>query len=234
MKTKKPIYLLAGGNLRQAGTLKRQFQTILAETQVSAPRVAYVGAANRDSLFFYNFIRGWLKSAGAEVGRVVLAKAGADARRARAALRRADAIFISGGDVEEGMRWLNRHKLKAFLQDLYAEGTLFFGLSAGSIMLGTRWVRWEDDEDDATAELFECMGLAPVLCDTHGEGDGWEELIAAVRLLGPGGKGYGIPSGGALRISPSGRIAALEQPAVCYVNRGGRVVAAPKLNVTPA
>ncbi len=119
---------------------------------------------------------------------------------------------------------LNQHKLTQFLKDLYTKGVLFFGLSAGSIMLGTQWVRWTNPKDDSTAELFKCMDIAPVLCDTHAEKDKWEELIMAVKLLGNKGKGYGIPTGGVLRVDADGAVSALEKPAVCYVNNAGRVL----------
>ena len=45
-------------------------------------------------------------------------------------------------------------------------------------MLARRWVRWTDPHNDDSAELFPCLGFAPVFCDTHGEGDGWGELRA--------------------------------------------------------
>jgi len=45
-------------------------------------------------------------------------------------------------------------------------------------MLSKEWIRWRDPDDDATAEFFPCLGIAPLICDTHGEQDGWEELQA--------------------------------------------------------
>ena len=69
-----------------------------------------------------------------------------------------------------------------FLVGLYKQGKPFFGISAGSIMLAQEWIRWRDPEDDTTAEIFPCLGIAPVICDTHGEEDGWEELQALIAL----------------------------------------------------
>jgi hypothetical protein len=98
---------------------------------------------------------------------------------------------------------------------------VLFGISAGSIMLGTHWVRWENPDDDASAALFDCIGLTPLVCDTHAEMEGWEELQTAVALRGAGGRGYGIPSGGTLRVRPGGAVAALDKSAVCYERTAG-------------
>jgi len=48
-----------------------------------------------------------------------------------------------------------------FLRRLHRSGRLFFGTSAGSIMLSRKWVRWRDPHDDRSAELFPCLGLHP-------------------------------------------------------------------------
>jgi peptidase E len=228
---KKPLYLMAGGNWRNPKAMVPLLKGILADTGVVRPRVAYVGAANGDDLWFYHALAALMKSAGAQVDRVRLASVKADVPKAKALLQAAEVVFISGGDVEEGMRWLKQHRLLEFFKKLHAGGKLFFGISAGSIMLGTQWVRWEDPKDDATAELFDCMGLAPLLCDTHAEKEDWEELKMAVSLLGRGGQGFGIPTGGVIRVSPSGTLTALEQPSVGYVHRNGQAV--PGKNLIP-
>jgi cyanophycinase-like exopeptidase len=116
---------------------------------------------------------------------------------------------MSGGDVDEGMRVLTACGMVGLLTDLFREGKPFFGFSAGSIMLASSWVRWRDPGDDASAELFPCLGFAPVLCDTHGEADGWEELRTLARLAPPGSLGYGITSGAALVVAPDGTVSAL-------------------------
>lgn len=234
MSRPKPVYLLAGGNWRSPGALLPQFKTILAETGRPRPTVANIGAANGDDAGFFKFAQEWFLRAGAaEVRPVRLAAKRADASQALGILRAADAVFISGGDVDAGMRWLEHHGIVPALRALQRQGTLFFGLSAGSIMLGTRWVRWLDDNDDASAELFDCLGLAPVLCDTHAEEDDWEELQTAVRLLKERGCGYGIPSGGMLRVSPSGALTAFTKPVVRYVRKNGQAVKTQGLPAKP-
>ena len=115
-------------------------------------------------------------------------------------------VFISGGDVEEGMQVLQKRGMDLLLEDLYIAGKPFFGISAGSIMLTKSWVRWRDPHDEASAELFSCLGLASVYCDTHGESDGWAELKALLRLCPEGTAGFGIVSGSALAVSVDGTV----------------------------
>jgi cyanophycinase-like exopeptidase len=170
-------------------------------------------------------ISGYLRRCGA--GRITLAPlAGRRGKleKARAILESADMVFISGGDVEAGMEVLEERQILPFLHELFERGKPFFGSSAGSIMLGRQWVRWEDPDDDATASLFPCMGLAPIVCDTHGEAEGWEELRTLLWLTQEGTVGYGIPTGAGLRVCPDGTVEALGAPAHCYAHGRGAAV----------
>ena len=150
------------------------------------------------------------------INRVVLARRNADIRKAQETLRTADAVFISGGDVEAGMRILNEKNMAGFLRDLAKSGKQFFGASAGSIMMCKGWVRWRDPEDDTTAELFPCLNLVPVYCDTHAEKDDWTELKTALSLDGAGTPGYGITSGAYMKVYPDGRLEAEVGPVARY------------------
>jgi cyanophycinase-like exopeptidase len=172
--------------------------------------VAYVGAASGDNPAFRLLISRILEKAGA--GRVTLAPlcgTRGSLQKAGTVLEAADVILISGGDVEEGMRVLRAKGAEPLLRRLWREGKPLFGVSAGSIMLARRWVRWTDPHNDESAELFPCLGIAPVLCDTHGEGDGWGELRALLSLCPAGATGYGIVSGAALKIEEDGSVCAL-------------------------
>jgi cyanophycinase-like exopeptidase len=117
----------------------------------------------------------------------------------------ADAVFIGGGDVEEGMKVVARRGVAPFLSELHRGGKLLFGLSAGSIMLARTWVRWED-HDASVGGLFPCLGIADVLCDTHGEDDNWGELKALLQLSPDGSIGHGIRAGSAIRVDPDGTV----------------------------
>jgi cyanophycinase-like exopeptidase len=217
----KPVYLIAGGRgmerrkgpdplLQAALGLDGSSGKTAGRPPEHRPSVAYVGAASGDNAVFRVWVTRLFQKAGA--GPVTLAPLcgkRADPRKARAVLEEADIVFVSGGDVEEGMRVLEETEMIEPLRLLYRQGKPFFGVSAGSIMLARQWVRWRDPHDDATAELFPCLGIARVFCDTHGEGDGWEELKALVRLAPPRAIGHGIVSGSALVVGPGGKVSAL-------------------------
>jgi cyanophycinase-like exopeptidase len=205
-----PLYLMAGGRgseqRRGADSLLQEF---VQRAGAAKPRVAYVGAASGDNAAFRVFISRMLQKAG--TGPVALAPLcgrKADPEAARRVLDESDIVFVSGGDVEEGMRVLGEARMLPFLKKLFASGKPFLGVSAGSIMLARTWIRWRDPHDDSTAELFPCMGFAPVLCDTHGEGDEWAELKAALALRPVGSVGYGIVSGSALVVRTDGSLEA--------------------------
>jgi len=197
---RKPVYLIAGGR----GSIVRHgpdplIREALEMAEVQRPAVAYVGAASGDNAGFRIMISRMLRKAGA--GEIRLAPlCGSRARPAEAirVLEESDIVFMSGGDVEEGMKVLDRNGIACFLRELYRKGKPFFGVSAGSIMLAEKWVRWGDSEADSSAELFPCLGLARICCDTHDEANDWEELQALARLEPAGSVVYGIPSGTAL------------------------------------
>lgn len=158
--------------------------------------MAYVGTASGDSRKFMKWFEAPLRLAGAsDVTLAPLVGRGADRKTAHAVLRRSDVIFISGGEVEDGMNGLDG-ETRALLRELLESGRTFVGLSAGSIMLSRAWPHWDDEDgrpDDAV--LFDCLGFAEPIFDTHAEAEGWPELCKAVELSGPGFVGYGIPSG---------------------------------------
>jgi peptidase E len=146
-----------------------------------------------------------------------------DITKAKEILQFADIIFISGGDVEYGIKVLKEKKMADFLFKLYTAGKPFFGVSAGSIMLGKEWVKWSDPDNADSAELFPCLGIAPVICDTHGEEDDFEELQAALRLEKIGTEGYGIVSGTAIKVYYNGTVEAVGGNSYRYVHRGDKV-----------
>lgn len=206
----RPVYLLAGG----PGSRRNRTDPLLAEIFASAgkpkPRVAYVGAPSDDNRLFFGMLSKLMRASGAgRVDLVRLAGKKPDLDAARVLLEAADIVYITGGDVEHGMAVLGRTGMLPTLRARLDAGVPFFGLSAGSIMLASRWVRWTDPEDDATASLFDCMGFAPVVCDTHSEGDDWVELMAALRLLPVETVGYGIVTDTGLRVSPDGGVSAV-------------------------
>jgi cyanophycinase-like exopeptidase len=221
MNKPKSVYLLAGG---RGSANKAIFKAILEELGKPNPLIAYVGVANDDDAGFFRFMEGEIAKAGAcTVRQVLIASPRADLEKAGHLLGQADAVFMSGGDVEAGINTLKAKGMFAVFQELRLGGKLFFGASAGSIMLGEQWVKWHDPHDDSSAELFECLGVAPVICDTHAEEDDWVELKAALQLKEDKAVGYGIPSGGCLMVRPDGRVEALGKPVERYARKGRRI-----------
>ena len=224
METKLPIYLLAGGPGAKRLSPDPLLQMALKELDKAKPSVAYIGAAHGDSKVFYLFIKHLIVAAGAgKVELVPLAKKNSDIEKAQSIIRTADCIFVSGGDVKEGMRVLAEQSVIPLIKKRYEEGALIIGVSAGSIMLAKQWIDWPDENDNDSAELFPCMNIAPVLCDTHGEDDKWNELHSLVRLTKEEEIGYGIPSGGALRISPDGAVEAIGLPLFRIEKKKGNI-----------
>jgi len=221
----KSVWLLAGG----PGSRRRGGDPLLRQALLSvgrtAPTVAYVGAPSGDNRAFFVLIAAMLKKAGAgEVNLVRLAGRKPDVARARDVLARADIVFMTGGDVEEGMRVLEATGTIALLRELAAGGVPFLGVSAGSIMLARSWVRWRDPHDEASVELFPCLGIADVWCDTHGEADGWEELAALTRVAPQRSVSHGIPTGAGLVVHPDGGLEAAGSPVHRFESRAGRAV----------
>ena len=220
----KPVYLLAGSRGRRRRGPDPLIQAVFRETGKASPTVAYVGTASDDNAWFFRMIERELKNAGAgSINHAIITPRKADLRKARDILAAADIIFISGGDMERGMEVLREKGMVDFLFQLYQQGKPFFGLSAGSIMLAKEWVRWRDPEDDSTAELFPCLGFAPVICDTHDEENDWQELKAALKLEKDNTIGYGIVSGAAIKVFPDGRIEALGNITHRYIRHRERV-----------
>ncbi len=226
----KPVYLLAGGRSGKRKVPDPLIQAVFSESGIASPVVAYVGTANGDDNGFFDYMVNIFKqTAVCSVNHALISPDNADLRNTRDILESADIVFISGGDVEMGMLALKEKNMIGFLNKLYRGGKLFFGLSAGSIMLAKEWVRWRDPDDDSTTELFPCLGFAPIICDTHSEQDDWEELKVALKLAEDNTRGYGIVSSTAIKVFPDGRIEALGGAVHQYVRRGEKVERGPDI-----
>ena len=217
-----PAFLLAGGRPRDEEQMTRLLSR--AFSAIKSPQVAYIGVANGDSLPFFEMMEFSLMNAGAkQVDLVPLAQADVNVEAVKQTLQSADVIFLAGGDVDVGMDWLNQHQLTGFLKDLFQGGKLFAGVSAGTIMMGSHWVKWAVKGDDTTAELFDCLGFTPRLFDVHGEVEDWSDLKVALRLMGNGARGYAIPHGGLITADSSGTLTNLEKTYFVYLNDDGQI-----------
>ena len=221
----KPVFLLAGGRPPDRKEQNAMVQAAFHESGKSAPVIGYIGTANGDDTRFRGFMEREFK--GLDVLRVdhaIISPPRADLEKAKEILRNADVIFMGGGDPEEGVRVLRKKKMDEFVRQMYREGKVFYGVSAGSIMLAKKWVRWPDPDDDNSAELYDCLDIAPVICDTHEEGAGFEELQAAIALEKPGVIGYGLVSNTGIKVYPDGKVEAIGGPVWQFLKKSGKVV----------
>jgi peptidase E len=220
----KKVYLVTGGPGTDMDQLVADFRAALSECAAPSPSVAYVGTASGDDRRFFSWLKRPILRAGAgSVTLVPLASEKADAERAKAMLSEADAVFLTGGEVEDGMVWLEKHGLVGFMKELYASGKPFFGISAGCIMMGKNWVHWDVEGDDSTASLFDCLGFVPYTFDAHGEDEDWAELKCALRLMGGGAVGHGLSNGGAYTADENGNFTAFRNAPALFENRGGKI-----------
>ena len=216
--------MITGGIPGSVKQLTEDFRVSLAAAGTPKPRVAYIGAANNDNPVFFQAMKIPMMNAGAgAVTMAPLARKNAGADKAKRVLDGADAVFLSGGEVEDGIVWLEKAGLVDYLTDMYRGGTLFFGVSAGAIMLGRHWVHWDVEGDDNTSRLFDCLGFVPFVFDAHGEKENWTELKCALRLLGPGAEGHGLSAGGFYRAGEGGRFTVLRSDPALYRNAGGAI-----------
>jgi len=221
MKRKK-IYLLAGGPGKNGNTAG-QLRLALQNSGAAKPKVAYIGTASGDNTRFMQwFVRPFRAAGAASVTLVPLVGEAADETAAEQILRGSDVVFVSGGEVEDGIRGLSQ-PVQKLLRELLEDGKQFIGLSAGSIMQGRAWPHWEDEDNHPEeASLFDCLAFCDVIFDTHAEEEGWPELKKAVELSGDGAVGYGIPTGEMAVVDEEGKL--IPNPALAaYVNKNGRV-----------
>lgn len=224
MSKSKPaeIFLIAGGP--KAKNTEKILGEALESSKKEAPNVAYIGTASDDNKEFFLMLRQIIISAGA--GRVTLVPIVRrfDPDKVRDILLESDVVFISGGDVNSGMKYLHKRNLVSFFRELYDRGKLFCGISAGAIMLSLNWMHWRNPDDDNTVELLNCLGFATLFCDVHAEDDNWVEMKRLLGFFPEGTIGYGIPANGALRISPEGKITFIGPESIRFVRKGSNMM----------
>ena len=209
------IFLLAGG--MQSKNNEEILAGALALSKKETPNVAYIGTASDDNKEFFLRLKQIIMAAGAGNVTLVPIVRRFDPDKARDILLSSDVVFISGGDVDLGMKYLHKRKLVSLFREIYDQGKIFCGISAGAIMLSRSWIRWRDPDDDNTVELFDCLGFAPLLCDVHAEEDNWMEMKRLLGFFPQGTTGYGIPAEGALRVAPDGKITSIGSAPVQFI-----------------
>ena len=214
--------MIAGGRWTKDFGTSPYLAEAIAFARVDKPLVVQIGAANGDDRAFGFAMVKLLQKAGA--GEVLWPRVcgrKSDPEAMREALAKAQVIFVNGGDVEEGMKVLTDLELVADVRRAAARGAACVGISAGAIMLGERWIAWPNAKaTDDEAATFECLGIAKVSIDTHGEKHKWAEMRSFVavraRETGRTATGYGVPSGAALLCDASGATSALGAPVQAF------------------
>lgn len=221
---KKTVYLMAGGPGDSRGSMTAFMKQALADCDRPNPAVAYIGTASEDDHSFFLFLRKMILKAGAsDCFLVPLCRKNPDIEKEKERMAEADAIFLSGGEVDEGAERLQQLGLCSCLKDLREQGKVFFGLSAGSIMMGENWAHWEKEDVDSTSSLISCLGLVPYTFDTHCESENWRELKQVLRLKGDGAVGYGIQSGNMATVDAKGKLSSVF-PLDSFINQKGKIV----------
>lgn len=201
------VHLIGGGPGAIAATRRHLKAAVKAlDLTKRKPLVAYVGVASNDNAGFRKMLGAMFIGTGVCLEPVHLARKTSKVSAARQLLHDCDLVFMSGGDVEHGMKLLDNRGVSDDLRSLAAAGKPFVGISAGSIMTCHSWVRFPDN-DDSRAEPFACLGIVPVIMDAHSEADDWSELRVLIALLNSRGDkpiGYGVPSKGCLRVELAG------------------------------
>ncbi len=185
-------YLLAGAGPKTGPKSFRHHDAMVKSLGKKQPVIAYVGAASGDSLVFEKMLSTAMFGLGTKVHSVKLTKKATKTSEAKAVLEGADVIFVSGGDVDAGMKVIHERGMGPFFRDLAAKGKWFEGISAGSIMLGEHWVRFHGENDEST-EVFDCLGVVPFSFDAHDEPE-WGELVALAKHLPADRTVYGLTS----------------------------------------
>ena len=216
------IFLIAGGP--NSKNTKAILAEALAQTKKKSPKVAYIGTASDDNKEFFLMLRPIIMAAGAGSVALVPIVRQFDLDKARDILLGSDVVFISGGDVDLGMKYLRQRNLIPFFRELYDGGKLFCGISAGAIMLCRNWMHWRDPDDDNTAELLDCLGFVPLLCDVHAEEDNWVEMKRLLGFFPQGTVGYGIPAEGALRVAPDGKVTPIGSISLQFIKKDTGII----------
>jgi peptidase E len=221
---------MVGGGPGALLALRAHFKSALAETAVEKPLVAYVGVASDDNVGFQKMLTTELAFTGARFEAAKIASPRASIPRAKELLEECDLVFISGGDVDHGMNLLAKRGILEDFRRLCRQGKPMFSLSAGSVMLARDWVRFPDD-DEARAEIFECIGAVPFHVDAHSEDDDWAELRTLLELLHKRGDkdaaGYGLTVKGGVRVTVDGDDVSVEAIGTSiprFIVRAGQVV----------
>ena len=226
----RPIYLLADSQLLfWGGEGGAPFLRMVRDALPAvSPRAAYLGASNGDNPDFYSIFVAAMEGISITDTRMIPASPSPDDL---AFLEAADLVLLAGGDVEKGWRAFQTSGIKDAVVRRYYGGALLVGVSAGAVQMGL--VGWSAGGPRGTDVLVDTFKFLPYVVDAHAEQDDWDELKAAVRLLGESVRGVGIPTGGGVVYHPDHSLEAIRHPCHEIVLRDGEIVQSLILPGTP-
>jgi cyanophycinase len=194
------------------------------------PLVAWIGAANADQRAWYERAAAVLRPRYDADVRLAhtMPSADLDVDETRRLIDAAELIYLAGGDVSRLAERLAALGLDEQIRRRHRQGALVVGVSAGAIGLTRWWLQFPDDEAEPPTR-FACVGALDVAIDCHDEASDWEELRALLAVWAqeePDASvdAYGIPTGGALEIAPSGAVTPLGVAPKRLRLDGGRIV----------
>jgi cyanophycinase-like exopeptidase len=221
-----PLYLLADSQLLfWHGPSGPFLSGILKASDISAPRIAYIGASNGDSAEAHSIFAAAVAELPAATAHHVRASYSAEDREF---LETANVVVLAGGDVEVGWNAFTQTGMREQIRKLHLEGgAVIIGVSAGAVQCGTHAAL---SAEPSTNKLVETFGFVPYIIDVHDEKAHWSRLSSTIYLLEGGAAGLGIPSGGGLVVHPDGTVEPIRKSVDYYRFSEGKLqhgVAAP-------
>jgi hypothetical protein len=196
----KPIFLFADSQLlfwhSDDGLLLDRVHAALNVERVEEPlKAAYLGASNGDVYAFYDLFVAAMEGIGITDCRMIPSMPSAEDD---AYLSQANVILLAGGDPWRGWTIFKENGLIERLVERYYSGAVLIGISAGAMQLGLKG--WSE-HPQLPGTMFDTLKLVPYVIDAHQEPN-WQHLRQAVRELGEGVRGIGIPMGGGVIFHP--------------------------------
>jgi cyanophycinase len=213
-----PLYLLADSQLLFWSSPAGPFlSSILKGSEISEPRVAYIGASNGDSAEAHSIFAAAVDQlAGASAHHVRASYSAKD----REFLESANVVVLAGGDVEVGWKAFTSTGMAEQIKKLYRDGAVIIGVSAGAVQCGKHAAL---SVERGSSRLIETLGLVPYIVDVHDEKDGWRGLSTTILMLEGAAAGLGIPSGGGLAVHADGTLEPIRNSADHFMFSNGKV-----------
>lgn len=201
------IFALGGGRVRDAGAEPETTgidRRIVEAAQVARPRLLFLPTASGDDLDYCAAIeRHFGARLGCAVEHLLLLRARPSAARAEALLRRADIIYVGGGNTLRMLKLWRRLGIDRELQAARARGCVLSGLSAGAIC----WFRFGNSDSrrysspgDRTLIRVTGLGFVDLLICPHYDTERQRKRSVADMMARTPGCALGLENNTALEI----------------------------------